>query len=383
VDRKLEHRALVIGSLPPEGRDLDLLLAPAEERALESILDALGFARRLVPAFRGYPNGFTIWARFGDCDADVVDAIPLDNLELPAAEAERLLAEARPIPGLARLVRPAPHHVLLILAHNFLDVADARRPLSDGRRRRVAQALAEDPHASERARSLAPIWGRRERLARLEAAFALGDKASADDRPPGPRGSRVGSRLHSLRVYRRAWRHGHVVAFSGSDSQRRNAQAEGLARALRALDIPVGVVRPADGRSGAAARAPRRRLGAAAPVAHLRAATAALAQAAANRRAVMTRLQSGEVVICDGYALDAAVQLRARYGERRRFAFQTTLMKALSPPTRRAYLIDTRGPGVELYSEQRAALGARTLDGTRRTDELCAEIALDVWPAVS
>jgi hypothetical protein len=265
-------------------------------------------------------------------------------------------------------VRPAPHHVLLILAHNFLDAADARRALTEGRRRRVEQALAEDPHASERARSLAQAWGRAERLARLEAAFALGVTASADDRTH----QSGGSRLQALRAYRRAWRHGRVVAFSGADRERRAAQAAGLARALRALDIPVAVVRPASVSAGHAATR----------LAHLRAGISALAQAAAHRRAVLPGLKSGEVVICDGYALDAAVELRARYGERRRFALQTTLMRALSPPPRRAYLIDTGGPAAELYREQRAALGVRTLDGARGPDELCAEIASDVWPAV-
>lgn len=376
----LESPLLVIGSLPPHGQDLDLLPAAEQQRALDVFLEESGFARQSVPPFPGYPAGFTIWARFARCDADVVDAIPLANLELPAAEADRLFADALPIEGFGRLRRPAPHHVLLILAHNFLDAADAGRPLSDGRRRRIAQALAEDPNAWERARSLAPAWRRVERLTRLEAAFALGERASADDRPGESRRPRLGSRVRALRVYRRAWRHGHVVALSGSDTGRRAAQAEGLARALRALDIPVAVVRPAPRRVASAARPHRRPHGAAA---HVRAAAAALAQAAAHRRAVLPGLKGGDVVVCDGYALDAAVELRAHYGERRQLTLQTRLMRALSPPPRRAYLLDAQGPGGELYREQHARLGARMLDGDRRADELCAEIASDVWPALS
>jgi len=370
----------VIGSLPPHGQDLDLLPAPEQQRALDVILEESGFARRSVPPFPGYPAGFTIWARFARCDADVVDAIPLANLELPPAEADRLFADAQPIDGFGRLRRPAPHHVLLILAHNFLDAADAGRPLSDGRRRRITQALAEDPHAWERARSLAGAWRRGERLTRLEAAFALGERASADDRPGEARRPRLGSRVRALRVYRRAWRHGHVVALSGSDTELRTAQAEGLARALRALDVPVAVVRPAPRRVAPAGRPHRRLLGAAT---HVRAAAAALAQAAAHRRAVLPGLKGGEVVICDGYALDAAVELRTRYGERRQLTLQAGLMRALSPPPRRAYLLDAQGAAGELYREQHARLGARMLDGERPADELCAEIASDVWPAVS
>ena len=381
----LDEPALVIGSPPPHGHDLDLLVRPAEERALGSILASAGFVCQKVAPFRGYPEGFSIWARFRDCDADVVDAIPVGNLGLPGDEVERLFAEARPLGGFARLVRPAPHHVLLILAHDFLDPADGRQPLPAGRHERVARALAEDRAAWGRARALALAWGSRERLVRLETAFSLDNGAAAKTprSEPAPIDFRLRSLLQSLRAYRRAWRHGRIVGFSGLDGSNRVAQTEGLQRALAALDIPTRLERPPAepalrGKLHAMVKPRRRR-----PLlAHASALVAALAHAAAMRRAVLPGLRAGEIVICDGYTLDASVLLRVRYGEQWRFRLQTAVLRRLSPQPRRAYLIDSPGPQGTLYREQSYLLGVCLLNGTRARENLCAEVALDVWRAV-
>jgi hypothetical protein len=379
----LEKPALVIGSPPPHGHDLDLLVRPAEERALGSILVSAGFVCQKVAPFRGYPEGFRIWARFRDCDADVVDAIPVGNLGLPGEEVERLFAEARPLRGFARLVRPAPHHVLLILAHDFLDPADGRRPLPAGRHERVRRALAEDRAAWGRARALAHAWGSRQRLVRLETAFSL-DHLGAAKTPrsePAPAGLR--SLVQSVRAYRRAWRQGRIVGFSGLDGPKRVAQTEGLQRALESLDIPTRLERPPAepalrGKLHALVKPRRRR-----PLlAHASALMAALGHAAAMRRAVLPGLRAGEIVICDGYTLDASVLLRVRYGEQSRFRLQTAVLRRLSPRPRRAYLIDSPGPPGTLYREQSYLLGVRRLSGTRARENLCAEVALDVWRAV-
>lgn len=381
----LEEPALVIGSPPPRGHDLDLLVRPAEERALESILVGAGFVCQQVAPFRGYPEGFRIWVRFRDCDADVVDAIPVGNLALPGDEVARLFAEARPLPGFARLVRPAPHHVLLILAHDFLDPADGRQPLPAGRHERVRRALAEERAAWGRARALAQAWGSRERLARLETAFSLdnGAAANAPQSEPAPADFGLRSPVRSLRAYRRAWRQGRVVGFSGLDGPERVVQAEGLQRALEALDIPARLERPPPepalrGKLHALLK-PRRRN---ALLAHASALVAALAQAAAMRRAVLPGLRAGEIVICDGYTLDASVLLRLRYGEQWRFRLQTAVLRRLSPRPRRAYLIDSPGPQDALYREQCYVLGVCPLDGTRARENLCAEVARDIWRAV-
>jgi len=160
-------------------------------------------------------------------------------------------------------------------------------------------------------------------------------------------------------------------------------QAEGLQRALEALDIPARLERPPPepalrGKLHALLK-PRRRN---ALLAHASALVAALAQAAAMRRAVLPGLRAGEIVICDGYTLDASVLLRLRYGEQWRFRLQTAVLRRLSPRPRRAYLIDSPGPQDALYREQCYVLGVCPLDGTRARENLCAEVALDVWRAV-
>jgi hypothetical protein len=301
VDGALARTALVIGSLPPHGNDLDLLVREDEERDLELILSREGFAYQAAPPFPGYPLGLRVWARFRDCDAVAVDAIPAANLTLPPAEEERLFAEALPVADYRRLLRPAPHHVLLILAHDFLEPAP--RALSSGRRNRVRSALDEDPAAFERARELAPTWGSAERLARLEAALDIEEPAEA--RSP----------LQRTKEFRRAWLKGRLIAFSGPDGAARSAQADGLRRALEALDIPATLVRPASG------------------------------GASALVRAALPGLLRGEVVVCDGYPRGAGRHL----------------VRLLTPRPVRSYVID----------------------GRRRAESLCAEVALDVWRAIT
>ena len=337
---------LVIGSIPPDGNDLDLLIRPDEEPVLGEILTRAGFVCRQVAPFRGYPCGFRIWARFRECNAHAVDEIPIGNLELPPEEVARLFADARPIPGFARLLRPSPPHVLLILAHDFLGPSDGRKPLSAGRRRRVRGALDEEPAAWELAAELAPPWESTERLARLRAAFELGE-AAAD--PPGR-----SSPLGAIREYRRAWRSGRLIAFSGPDDARRSGQAEGLQRALEGLDIPARLVRIDPARSSLFGAARQLQL------------------------AVLPGLRAGEVVICDRYVLDAAVALRLR----RRLKWHTFLLRFLVPPPLRAYLIDSPAPHVGFFREQSAILGVRQVDGAHAPEDLCAEIAVDAWEAV-
>jgi len=346
LDRALDEPVLVIGSVPPEGNDLDLLVRPDQERVLGEILTRADFVCRAIAPFRGYPRGFRIWARFRECNAHTVDEIPVGDLELPPEESARLFAEARPIPGFARLLRPSPRHVLLRLAHDYLDPEDSRAPLSASRRRRVLRALAEEPAAWELAAELAPSWASTERLARLRAAFDLGEAASAAPRRSSP--------LGTIREYRRAWRSGRLIAFSGPDDARRSGQAEGLQRALDGLDIPARLMRIGPARSSLFGAARQLQL------------------------AALPGLRAGEVVICDRYVLDAAVALRLR----RRLKWHTSVLRFLVPPPRRAYLIDSPAPHAGLFRERSAILGVRQVDGTRAPEHLCAEIALDVWEAV-
>ena len=125
----------------------------------------------------------------------------------------------------------------------------------------------------------------------------------------------------------------------------------------------------------------------------------ALAHASAQRRETRPRLRRGEVVLCDRYTLDFAAHLRFRYGEQRPFRLQTRLVERLSPRPVRAYFLDVPAESAyarkaeqyslddltrqaRLYRDEAERLGVRTLDGERPREELCAEIAEDVWRAL-
>jgi thymidylate kinase len=125
----------------------------------------------------------------------------------------------------------------------------------------------------------------------------------------------------------------------------------------------------------------------------------ALAHASAQRRSTRRLLAPGRIVVCDRYTLDAAVQLRFRYGETRRFRFQTWLLQRFSPRPLLAYFVDVppetawrRKPEqydpdalerqARLYREACASLGARRVDGERPREELCAALAEEAWRAL-
>jgi thymidylate kinase len=121
--------------------------------------------------------------------------------------------------------------------------------------------------------------------------------------------------------------------------------------------------------------------------------------ARAQRRKTAPHIRAGRAVICDRYTLDAAAMLRFRYGDDRRFRRAIRVLQRLSPEPLRAYHVDVpaavaRARKAEqysledlerqarLYREERDALGVRALDGERPREDLCTEVALDVWRAL-
>ena len=158
VDSVLGERALVFGSLPPEGRDLDLLVSPAAEATLARELPERGFVR----------VGRT-WARFRDCSVDVVELAAVETWRLPPGELEALFTEARPVSGCERLVRPAPHHALLILARRAMRDGAA---LSDRHRARIKVAISENGERSPRRAGRRPAGAQPNRWRRWTAPTA-------------------------------------------------------------------------------------------------------------------------------------------------------------------------------------------------------------------
>ena len=85
-------RVLVVGSLPPVGRDWDLFVHERDRATIEAELSGSGF----------WPIGGR-WIRPSGETPDVVELVDRADWGLPADEAERLFADAMPLEGHARL----------------------------------------------------------------------------------------------------------------------------------------------------------------------------------------------------------------------------------------------------------------------------------------
>jgi thymidylate kinase len=425
VDSAATDRVLLFGAPPPAGRDIDLLVRPSSATAIGARLRSAGCIGR------GHR-----WARFEDCRASAVELVPAAAWELPAAELERLYADAEPSPGLEHVVAPAPHHVLLIAARRFVR---GRGALSERRRAPLEHALGRDPAAWARAERHAAAWGAGAALILLRRAYergahadrrmlvgAIAEQRRAAGRPP------AAAWLDAFRAAAPRPRRPTVVSLSGIDGAGKSFQARRLQAALDRLGIAAVVVwspfgggrttdviaeplkavlrrlpfGPLAGREG---RRPPRSLmsGPAAPqgrgtaVLHLAwTSFVVLLDAASQRRAALRHAAHGRVVIFDRQALDSIVRMRFEYGTARSLRLQQSLARAVAPRPRVAYLLDIRPETslarkddrweleqlrvhARLYREHHARLGVRRLDGERAPEDLCAHIAAEVWAALS
>ena len=400
INAAIQGRVLVFGSLPPTARDLDLLARPQEETAIDAGLRAAGFASR----------GRT-WVRFADCSAVAVEVAPADAWSLPTHELEDLFELARPLAASSKLVRPAPAHALLIAARRL----GRRGDLTEKLRGHVDGALAEQPDAWAEAARRAPVWDAAGTLQRLRALHGRSD-------------TRVQHVVPRVRRPRRTI----VVAFSGLDGSGKSTQAAALGDTLSRLGIPASVVwSPLGGNLalaaiGVPAKALLRRL----PVlrhTELAARSAGgsvmsspgaletepgrghrvktgwatlvmFLNALSQRRAVARRALRGGVVIFDRHALDSVVRARFLYGSAGGTRLQRFVARHVSPRARFAYFLDVRPDTAfdrkppdwsreelthqaALYRAEHSAFGARRLDGESAREDLCAEIAAEVWEA--
>lgn len=425
LDAALTRPVLVYGSPPPHGRDLDLFARTAEAAALAAALPAAGF-EQLAGS----------WVRWTSTGPQVVDVRPEQAWGLPDDEVAALFAEALPVPGSSRLVRPSPAHVLLLLARR---TASGTGGLDDKRRARLAAALAEDPRAWERAAGRAAAWGAVQALEVLRRAAAgrpVSRRSRADalvERHVAAGRGRLAARAAAWRAVARRPRRGRVVAVCGLDGAGKSSQSADLAALLDQLGHPAvtqwtrlsydpavaaiggaakSVIRAVVPRLGQSpqvvpadvdpsrVRAPEQQLRQRSP--YLTAAWAtvvAVSNGVAQRRATRTRLRSGYVVVSDRWTLDSAVHLRYRYGERRSFAPQVRIIQVLSPRPLRTFFLDIPAEVAyarkddhydvgqlsrqhRLYVQEWERAGAHRLDGQRPRAELAREIALAVVPAL-
>lgn len=399
IDRALSRRVLVYGSLPPHGRDLDLLARAPERRAIEARLAAAGFSTREDE-----------WARFADCSVEVVELANPASWELPEQELEALFAEGRPLEGCEQLVRPAPHHALLILARRLAASVDGT--LDEKRRARLEQACVEDAHAWELARERASGWQAQAALSALEHAHHHGTvradlrSAAREERARRQRNARSAPRRwlgRARELARHSPARGRVVTLSGLDGAGKSSQAADLRHTLerlgfdaivvrtriswedwlwrlvppvkRAIALPAKALttlrslgrgqpaRPATASTEAdppstftEAGAPPTEAGsthldpAPDPVRGLRESSnlltdawtvvIALANAWSQWRLMYKQLARGGIVICDRYTLDSIVAMRYAYGSERPFKPLRAALALLYPKPVRAYFLD-------------------------------------------
>jgi thymidylate kinase len=369
VDKAVRSKALVLGTPPPEGRDLDLLVRSAD-------------AGPLIGALRS--NGFEEvggrWMRFAGCEVEVVDVEVVESWGLPGDEVSTMFDLASGVDGTSRLGRPDPVSTALI---------EARRWQNGG--------LLTD---KRRARVQGVDWGAVERRA---AAWGVAEAL------PVLRGE--APRQEQARVWRRraGRRPGVVITFSGVDGSGKSSQAAALESTLRRMGYDVaavwtritinksvealGKVAPNPGRM----RQFRQRWAA---VNFVWISYVALVNAVAVRRATAAHLLRGRVVICDRYTLDSAAHLRYKYGAESRFRFQARLIRWVAPRPLRSYFLDVPGSTalgrknekytpeqmdllVSLYQDEAGWLAVRRFDGEADRERLCADIGRDVALALA
>jgi hypothetical protein len=318
IDSLVAERVLVYGSLPPGGRDIDLVVRPADAAAITAGLREDGFRAR---------HGR--WVRFEGWSVSIVELIPASTLDLPADESAALFAEGVPLEGSRNVVEPAPHHTLLILARK---AGGPGGPLAPKHRARIDRAVALDPQAWEEGRRRAPMWRAERSLERLESRY------------------RRGSVGFVWRVRPRRPGRTRIVALSGVEQSGRAAQAQALRATLDRLGFGTVVERPS----------PRR-------------VALGFGAAFALWQPLWRHLGRGRVVVFDGYALDLAVSSPRRAKATKTVPLEARILRVLSPAAARAYLLDG---GLD-YRSLADLFGVRPLDA-ETSDDACVQIAVDV-----
>jgi thymidylate kinase len=401
IDRSLTTSVLVFGSVPPDARDLDLLVRAGDEAAVASALEGAGLVGR-----------GSRFAAFGGCTAFGVELATVTSWKLPRGEADALFEQALPLAGARHVLRAAPAHALLILARRL---AWSGGSLAEKVGPRIASVLAEDPNAWVAARERAAAWGLEDALRGLEDVHRGGDV-------------HFRRRLAGVRRPRRPL----VVALSGLDSAGKSSHAAALRDALGRLDVAAAVVwtplgqnvtleligRPAKkllsrlrfgplrglaerSASGSVFSNPNidesatgRRSAATATWATFVAVLNVLAQ----RRALARHALRSRVVIYDRHALDSVVRMRFLYGAAGNSRLQRRLIRWAAPRPQLAFYLDVSPETAHarkrdwtleqlraqarLYSDECDSFRVRRVDAERPREEVCADIAEEVWRAL-
>ena len=421
IDGLVADRVVVFGSLPPAGRDIDIVAREPELRAIDAGLRAAGFISICGSLLR-----------FSNCSVEAVELVPLSDWSLQPEASAALFDGAIPLDGLPKVCRPAPVHGMLI--------AGRRLARERGRGGKAAghfsKALAEDPNAAALAAEQAAGWGVARALAALRAGHrrlgTLGRLGALYEERRRGRG-----RLNSI-----AWalrrrlptrpRRGGLIALSGLDGSGKSTQSAALAATLERLDYETRVLwvpmrngpwldrlaaivkavlgpilepraragRPPRAPDQPSAEAPDRGSGAGGddpvsikgPVMTMVWSVVVTLRFAIRAGIVFrSEIWRGRVVICDRYLIDAWTYMRDNYQRAPSLRVQFALIRFLAPrPVRSFALIvdpvtaSSRKPEYNpaqnarrsaYYDESIERLGAERIDGTLPREQICARIA--------
>jgi len=408
IDEAVAGPVLVVGSLPPDGRDLDLLAEPDECTAIRSWLEGAGFV----------PWGHT-WARLAEPGGYAVELLTTERWRTRRRDASALFADAVPIAGFRHLVRPGPAGVLLLAARSTVI---RRGRVSEKIRRRVSQALTDDPDAwavaEERARDLGMVGAVR----LLHEAYNAGQPLPGGARAvalcglllhDGPLAAKVRI-LASIRPRRVK---PAIVSFSGLDGSGKTTQVTRLQDHLRQLGVDSerqwagfkagrklrGALPILDGRLPGQrtheqpdSLVPTRLLNS-----HLGRQAWAFVVVGGNTlhlwRLVLRRRPGTKLVIFDRFSPDTMVKLDLAFVRKRHIdiPWQRRLFARISPKPDVSFLVDVSSEVAysrrqeqtpeelatmsELYQEQIARFRLHRLDGTKEPAVLADQVVHTTW----
>jgi thymidylate kinase len=404
LDARLSVPVLVVGRHVPGPADLHLAVTGGSVREVPEVLSALGFEQR----------GDT-WARFRDCQADVVTVTDLDRWPgiVPDSELVRLLADSGELAGTTRLRWLSLPDELLVAALRF---ARCPSPVPAAVRQRLHGALTADPSAWVVAAERAVGW-------RAEAAVRVARDAYDGARTVADTDRREMAAMAGEAPTPTVG----VVALSGLDGSGKSTQAHALAATLMKLghdtslewtrlsfdarlDLVAAPVKAAlawrhrGGPGGAGGVADVVAVDAASKRLRARSrlvdkawtGVVAAANGTAQRHTTLAQLRAGRVVVRDRYVLDSVVQLRSVYGADRDVTAQARIIERLSPSPIAAFLLEL--PAEEayrrkpeeysaaelaahavLYEQEADRLGVVRISASRPRAQIAAEIGRTVW----
>lgn len=410
IDAALTSPVLVVGSPPPDGRDLDLLARPDDYATIHIWLEHAGFV----------PWRHT-WARFDEPGLYAVELSTTQRWRTQHDDASSLFADAEPIPGLRHLVSPGPATVLLLAARG---TATRRGRITDKVRNRVSNALERDPCAWTVAEGRARDLGLLAPLYLLRQAYEAREPLTPRARAAGLsgvlfRGGTLAAKARILIDARPRRVRPPIISFSGLDGSGKSTQVSRLQDHL--YELGVSSERQWAGfKTAKRFRAatpfldrPSRADRSATPPVVDRLMPTALRESRVGRHAwvyivvglntyhlwslVLRRRKGTAVVIFDRFTPDSTVKLDLHFRRTRGIdiRWQRRLFTLISPkpdvgflvevPSELAYSrrqeedLEQLSTMSELYQEQVPRYHLRRLDGSEASEVLAKRVAVAAW----